>query len=248
MLRFIHRTALVLALAVPAVVSAQDSSARARSDMGPLSVRTFNLRWLSSHDAATLVSPYVGWGGGGAFDAGPFSHAITVRGTKAALAAVDSVLRENDREPATVVLRFQLIAAVDSAIHDPSIADLDATLRGLFRFGGYRLLAQGATNVSEQSQFLLTMSSGNVQYQISGSVRSVQTTSGRGSGELNVTLQRGIATPISNGQGTLPTRLFNTGLAVTLGQTVVLGSAAGAAPGQALILTVHTELAPPPKP
>lgn len=241
MRRFIRLSVVALALVTPLRLVAQEPP-RAQ-----VVVQTFNLRWISSTDAAQLVSPYVQGPTTGAYSAGPNMHAITVRGTSAMMARVDSILRENDRQPATLVLRFQLIAAVDSIVHDPSIVDLDATLRGLFKFGGYRLLAQGSTRVSEASQFLLSVSSGSEHYEIEGTIHSVRTGRGAGSADLNVGLI-GPAGPFQVGNAAAASRIFSTGLNVPLGQTIVLGSGAGPRPSEALILTVHTELAPPSNP
>jgi hypothetical protein len=240
MRRSIRRSAVALSLVAPLALRAQEPP------RAPVLVQTFNLRWISSMDAANLVSPYVQGPGIGAFSAGPNMHAITVRGTKANLATVDSILRQNDRQPATFVLRFQLIAGLDSAAtRDPAIADVDAALRGLFRFNGYKLLAQGSVSVSDNSRFVLTMGSGRDRYQVDGTAHSVPATKGAGSAELNVGLARDLgAIPATMNAN----QVFSTGLSVTLGQTVVLGSAAGSSPGQALILTVHTELAPPSSP
>jgi hypothetical protein len=245
MRRFIPLSVVTLALVAPLTLSAQDPNRPVLDIRTPVFVQTFNLRWISSVDAANLVSPYVqapGVPGIGAFSAGPNMHAITVRGTKAMIATVDSVLRENDLQPATFVLRFQLIAGLDSATtRDPAIADVDAALRGLFRFSGYKLLAQGSVNVSDNSRFVLTMGSGRDRYQVDGTAHNVPATRGAGSAELNVGLARDLgAIPATMNAN----QVFSTGLTVTLGQTIVLGSAAGGAPGQALILTVHTELAP----
>jgi hypothetical protein len=250
MRRFICLSVLGLAAIAPLALCAQDPARLVQDVRPPVVVQTFNLRWISSMDAANLVSPYVQTPGNpsiGAFSAGPNMHAITVRGTKAMIATVDSILRVNDRQPPTLVLKFQLIAGLDSAAtRDPAIADVDAALRGLFRFNGYKLLAQGSSTVGDDSQFLLTMASGSYRYQVSGRAHTVQATGGTGSAELNVGLGRQFAAAESGNAASTP--LFSTGLTVTLGQTVVLGSAAGSLTGQALILTVHTELAPPQEP
>src|SRR5260370_27343311 len=114
MLRLIRFTALAFALIPPSTVRGQDSST---------AVRTFTLRWLSPKDAATLLAPYVYGANWGVYEASQSIRAVTVRASRATLARVDSILRDNDRQPATIVLRFQLIGAVDSATRDPAITD-----------------------------------------------------------------------------------------------------------------------------
>jgi hypothetical protein len=248
MRRMTQLSALALSLVAPHALGAQDPGRLVQDVRAPVFVQTFNLRWISSIDAAQLVSPYVQGENTGAFSAGPNMHAITVRGTKAMMARVDSVLRENDRQPPTIVLRFQLIAGLDSAAtRDPAIADVDAALRGLFRFGGYKLLAQGATSVSESSQFLVSMSSGSEHYKVEGTVHGVRTTGRSGSADLNVGLV-GPGGVYAVGNDAAASRLFSTGMTVPIGQTIVLGTGSGGSAGKTLILTVHTELAPPASP
>jgi hypothetical protein len=46
------------------------------------------------------------------------------------------------------VFRFQLIQAEDGAPSDPRIAEVEAALRGLLRFTGYRLVAEGIVQVA----------------------------------------------------------------------------------------------------
>jgi hypothetical protein len=68
-----------------------------------------------------------------------------------------------------VTLHFKLIAAVSSSTRDPAIADVDSVLRGLFRFAGYRLVAQGSAASDEKQTFALTMvSAEGERFQVSG--------------------------------------------------------------------------------
>ncbi len=239
MSRLLRAAGLALAIAVPYVVRAQHASPI-------LPVRTFHLAYLAPDQAAKLVSPYVQGANSGVFSAGSSIHAITVRAAEGVLRVVDSVLTANDRAPKTVILRFRLIAAEDSVEHDAAIADVDAALRGLFRFRGYRLLAEGVTAVAAQSQyFTITLHAaseppGLAQFTVTGMVGEV---AGEGS-DRSVDLRVDLSGPGSPGQAHEggPAHL-STGLTVPLGQTIVLGSAAAAGRSGTVILAVRAELA-----
>src|SRR5687768_17203833 len=116
-----HRQLFVIAIAaclgLPTLADAQDPR--------DLSVKTFKLKNLRPDDAAKRIGPYVNSPGGGVFEAGSIG-AITVRETSTVLMLVDSLLRVHDRARAAVSMRFQLIAALDSARRDPEIAGIDA--------------------------------------------------------------------------------------------------------------------------
>lgn len=159
--------------------------------------------------------------------------------TAPTLARIDSLIRENDRSPAVLVFRFQLIAANDTPGRDPAIESLDATLRGLFRFKGYHLIGEGTTTAGAMENFSLTIAGGENRYVLIGEVVVVQ--AGQGGG---VRLRVRLAYPggVHDGRQLSGETLLSTGLTVPLGQTVVLGSAAPGGPNQALILAVRPEL------
>jgi len=234
--RIIRFTLLALFVAAMPMrnVQAQDTTQ-------PLAVKTFTLHYLQPHDAASLVSPYIQSRGGGVFEAGRNIQAITVRETPEVLARVDSLLRGRDRAPATVVFRFQLIAAEDTAVHDPAIAGLDSTLRGLFRFAGYRLLSQGTATAGDHQHFQLTMGAGDDRFGLDGDVMALDTNDRTGSVQLMVRLVRKSA-GMYQGKSLPSEGLLETGLTVPLGQTVVLGSAAPRGERRALILSVRPEV------
>jgi len=123
-------------------------SLAAQAPSAPLITRTIPLRYLRPGDAARLVSPYVRSAQGGVYEAG-LVQAVTIIETAPVLARIDSLLRENDRAPAVVVFRFQLIAADDTPGRDVAIDSLDAALRSMFRFKGYHLLGEGSTTKPE---------------------------------------------------------------------------------------------------
>jgi hypothetical protein len=235
----------------------------AQNPLAGIAVRTFTLQSLSPKDAADLVSPYTMFvPGAGVYEAGGALRAITVRGTSEMLARVDSILRANDHPRATLIMRFQLIAASENAARDPAISDVDTELRKLFRFAGYRLLSQGTAITNEGQNFNLTMGGVNGEalklagfvvatraagngplYVVDGVVSSP---AAGGTAQLSIALERDIQRFV-NGAATHATEiLLSTGLTVPLGQTVVLGSAAYGATIPAIILVVRPEVATKP--
>ena len=232
------RSTLLIALAGIA------PSLRAQEPQVSLVTRTIALRYLAPVDAARLVSPYVRSPQGGVFEASAV-RAITVTETAPVIARIDSLIRENDRSQAVLALRFQLIAADDTPAQDPAIEPIATTLRGLFRFKGYRLLGEGSTTAGERESFSLTVAAGEDRFALAGEVAAVQGTS-PGSTQIRVRLSRASGGTFQGKPLELET-LMSTGLTVPLGQTVVLGSAAPGGTTKAIILAVHPEVAIPPR-
>lgn len=233
---------LVIAVVAIAITSA---SSLAQAPQSPLVTRTIMLRNLRAPDAARLVSPYVRHPQAGVFEAGSV-QAITVIETEPVLARIDSLIRENDRTPAVLTFRFQLIAADDTpGPRDPAIESLDATLRGLFRYKGYHLLGEGSTSAAESENFSLTVAAGEGRYALHGEVLAAQAVTG-GAVRLRVRLASA-SIRMTDGKPLEGESLLSTGLTVPLGQTVILGSAAPGGANQALILAVRPEVAIPPR-
>ncbi|HVT38883.1 MAG TPA: hypothetical protein VHE78_07555 [Gemmatimonadaceae bacterium] len=217
---------------------------RAQNPLDRIAVRTFPLQGLSPKDAADLIAPYTMMvPGAGVFEAGGALRAITVRGTSEILTRVDSILRANDHPRTTLVMRFQLIAASDSGVHDAAIGAVDAELRNLFRFAGYRLLSQGTAMANESESFTLTMAGVNGEIlRLSGHVISAQPSGGKGSAHLSISLERPEPTNMAGVRSPAPQTLLSSSLTVPLGETVVLGSAAYGAPIPAIILAVRPDV------
>lgn len=231
---FLFLTAALIGVSAPG--SAQDPR--------DLAVKTFRLRNLRPDDAAKLLAPYVNTPGGGVFEAGSIG-AITVRETSSMMVFIDSLLRAHDGPRSVVTLRFQLIAAYDSTRRDPAIADIDAELRKLFKFGGYALIGEGTATAEETTEFAMSISArGPVndpgfdeQYQVLGFLERVEATGTEGTVRLNLSL--------SDARRQDSAALLRTGLTIPLGQGVILGSATP--PSRqgsrvALVLVVQPEL------
>ena len=238
---------LILALTLPGLMGAQrvEVDGRVVSQSAELEVRTFTLRQLAPMDAASLVSPYIVSTNGGVYapeNAG--ARAITVRETPRVLARIDSVLAMLDRPRPTVRLRFQLIAAEEQGERDPRIASLDSTLRDLFRFPSYRLIAQTAVTVGEWKEFAQSFTADAERLYLTGVVNAVTTHADSARVSLEVTLSRppitlDLRTESNPAAGA---RVMSTGLSIPIGQTVVLGSGASGKSVQTLILVVTPEL------
>jgi len=118
---------------------------------GPqLETQTFELEYLDAHTAASLIEPYVYFdrerNPGTVSTAGDMaSHLITVRETRDNLEKIERVLSEYDQPAPMVQLHFQLIEANGTATQDPAIDDVESALRRLFKFEGYRLVADANT-------------------------------------------------------------------------------------------------------
>jgi hypothetical protein len=228
-----------LARLVAALCITVGPSLAAQAPPAPLITRTIPLRYLRPVDAARLVSPYVRSTHGGVYEAGSV-QAVTITETAPVLARIDSLLRENDRAPAVVAFRFQLIAADDTPGSDVAIDSLDATLRSMFRFKGYHLIGEGTTTAAEAESFSLTIAGGEDRFALAGDVLTVQAGAGGGV-RLRVRLDRASGASFQ-GKPVGGEQLLSTGLTVPLGQTVVLGSAAPGGANRALILAVRPEV------
>lgn len=204
---------------------------------GPdLEARTFELRHLDPGEAVEMVAPYIYTDrpdGPGAVTS--FSGGITVRETEDNLQKIARVLEEHDRPEPGVRLHFQIIEADGFEGDDDRIRDVEAALRQLFRFEGYRLVAEAQMAAMEGSASRQVFEESGREFGISARVEQVRATrAGSGTVVLSVELRT-----IDLGSA------IETTMAVPVGQTVVLGSAKP--PGApTLILIVRPELVPLP--
>ncbi|HEV7587157.1 MAG TPA: hypothetical protein VGO40_03410, partial [Longimicrobium sp.] len=123
----IRTTMVVLALAALALGACDKRRGMA--------VRTYELHRLTVDEAETLLTPYVDEGG---FISGK-NRLLTVRERPQRLDSIAAILRRYDGSPQVVALHFQVIEAGDFAGGDSTIARVEAPLRELFRYRGYRL-------------------------------------------------------------------------------------------------------------
>jgi len=201
-----------------------------------LETRTFPLQYIQPSTAEGLIMPYVFSDRDGA--PGMLSvteNTVTVRETPDNLDKIGRVLAEYDVASPWVRLNFQLIAADGASRADPAIADVEAELRNLFRYEGYRLLAEALVTGTARSHV----------EQVIGDARGAPETNfymlGVGIGEVRtigdsgyVSLDVQLRSPLT---GALQTRIN-----ARAGQTVVLGNAQLREGGGTVILVVRPEL------
>jgi hypothetical protein len=210
-----------------AVVAAAPVLTKTVIELTKPDVHSFSLRHLSGTEAADLLTSEIrydmieGWG----------DHEVYVRVHKRNRGKVAAILSAHDKPKPQVALHFQLIEADGFGGRDSAIAKVESALRGLFRFQGYRLVAEAFMRTkgnSESSQNITGQDEG--YYAIRAEVGDVQRRADKTSADLKVVLS-GKGYPI-----------LTTSVQVPDGQTVVLGTAQPMAGKAALILVVTPEI------
>jgi hypothetical protein len=170
---------------------------------------------------------------------------VTIREIQPVFNEMMSVLERYDRDPATVVLNFQLIAAENTNTRDPAVASLDTLLRSVLKFSGYRLLSTSVAAASEGQVVSQTISADGDPLTLSVQISELRTEGNDASVQLYVQLNKqGIPPSAQNGGIPRPaSEMFSTGVRVPIGQTVVLGTSAAEGGTRAMILTVRPQLA-----
>ena len=193
-----------------------------------LEVRTFALTHLGEVEAIAIVEPYVYGGRPGA--EGRLSStrgAITVRETPDNLDQIARVLAEHDVVQPDVRLHFQLIQADGYTDSDPRISQVEAELRRIFRFGGYRLAGEAMVSATSASDIDQRLRGPGGTYIITAEVRRLS----QGVVRLDdVMLWRSESE-----------RILQTSVNIRPGQTLVLGSSPQGDAGATLLLTVRAE-------
>ncbi|MEX2281232.1 MAG: hypothetical protein WEE89_01965, partial [Gemmatimonadota bacterium] len=166
-------------------------------------------------------------------------HSVFVRGSDRVKNEVAALLAAEDKPKPPVVLKFQIIEANGFTQTDTSVAQVESVLRGLFRFNGYRLVAEAYIRTKEESTASqMIVGDNGQQYGINVRVDKVMRREGKASAE--VTTELWVDAP-----GLIA--LSNT-VNMPDGQTIVLGTARTTGEGRAgqlrgaLILVVMPEL------
>lgn len=209
------KTMTVAVLAAAVLASACDS----RRGMA---VRTYELHRLGYSEAETLLTPYVREGG---FISGK-GRLLTVREKPDRLDSIAAVLKRYDGAPRAVTLHFQVVEAGDFAGGDSAIARVEAPLRELFRYRGYRLLNDATVRAVEGVPF--THQERGVR--VSGTVRAVTPTGP----DAGVTVE--VAVETEGGS-------VSTAVSGAPGKTLLIGSQKQGG-GGALILAVQPTIEP----
>jgi type II secretory pathway component GspD/PulD (secretin) len=197
-----------------------------------LETRTFDLQYLAPEDAGAMIDPYVYDSRDGAPGRITMTRqTLTVRETAENLDRIAEVLAQYDKPKPWVRLHFQLIEADGARTADPRIAEVEAELKKLFRFTGYRLLTEAVLSGTARSSVSQTL--GEAQnFAIGVDITDVRTINDTGIVSMNVQLRS----------------QFGTGLGSQInareGQTVVLGNTrmGEGARQTTVILTVRPEL------
>lgn len=201
-----------------------------------LDTRTFEVQYLPAYEVDQLIAPYV-------FtdrerNPGMMSTsqgAVTVRETRDNLDKIARVLEEYDRPRPSVMLHFQIIEANGAAETDPAISAVEAELRRLFRFEGYRLVAETQVGGIQGTGIRQAVSSAaGDEFMIQAGVTEVRT----GTEFVTVTLDVGLMTADVG-------RILETSVTIPAGHSVVLGTANAPAFSGALILVVRAEIVRP---
>jgi type II secretory pathway component GspD/PulD (secretin) len=242
--------AILLTLASTRATAQQqsDTSRKAGSAVrqGDFIVKTITLHHLASATAVKLLAPYSATPGGGVFEV-PNVMAVTIREVPRIYNEMLGVLEKYDRDPATVVLNFQLVSAEQTNSRDPAVAGIDSLLRGVLKFSGYRLLGTAMATTGEAHMVTQTIAADNETLSLTVEVRDVRVEGNDASVNLYVSLERPAIPAQSTGTasvaGRAAVRLLSTGVTVPMGQTVLLGTSASDNGQRALILTVRPQLA-----
>jgi hypothetical protein len=155
---------------------------------------------------------------------------LTVAGEAATLERVAEVIARLDRPQGSVLLRFQVIEANGFPTPDPAIAEVEAVLRELFRFQGYRLAAEALVQAQAPGWVRQQLRSvGDEPMQITANVQRVSGHADDGAVSLDIEFT-------ARGE-----ELLTTSLTVPSGKTAVVGSAQGST-RTTLILVVRPEI------
>jgi hypothetical protein len=214
-----------LAILLAAVLTACDQSSS-------LETRTFDLQHLDPAVAHEIVAPYVFVDRPeepGSVSIGHGSRTLTVRERPDNLDRIARVLEERDRMLPGVALHFQVIdAVVEEAAPDPALVEVEAALREVFRFRGYRRVAEAVVRASDGSEFQQIVA-GPAAHAIIGRLWGVHR---REDGQLSARLS---VTFYSDRN----TQALQTTVNLVDGRTLVLGTAGGRGEESALILAVR---------
>lgn len=199
-----------------------------------LETRTFEVRYLASHEVQGLVEPYIFTereGRPGTMSS--MDGALTVRETGDNLERIGQVLERFDRPRPSVMLSFQIIEANGAGDSDPAIAEVERELRRLFRFEGYELVAETQVGGIQGTAFRQAVGGGETErsFMIRGGVTEVR----RGGDAPTVTVDVGL---FAAGVGDI----LETSVTIPAGHSVVLGTAKSPGYEGALILVVRADI------
>ena len=189
-----------------------------------LEVRTFELLRLDASEAEALIAPYVFEGRKGAEGrTSQIEGVLTVREMPENIARIAEVLDRYDRAATDVRLHFQIIEADGFSVRDEAIAEVEAELRKLLRYKGYRLMGEAIMQMREGGDYTLQR------------VISVVTESEMGSPMMQIHAGIGRVSRVNDEDTVVLTvslsdtwgDMLNTTVTVVDGKTLVLGTTSG---------------------
>jgi hypothetical protein len=185
-----------------------------------METKTYVISRLTQEEALQLLTPYIREGG---YLSGK-SHLITVREKPDRIAVIEDLLKKYDGGGVVqdVAMRIQIVEANGFTARDSSIADIEQTLREMFKYQGYRLAGEALVRAREDSRFEQQVGA----YKVSGAV-------GR------VLADRGPVT-IVLADKTGARQLLSSTVTMTMNKPVVLGQSSD---GGAIILIIRPSLA-----
>jgi len=198
-----------------------------------LETRTFALQYIEPRTAEELIQPYVY--ADRAQASGTMSvtdNTVTVRETADNLERIARVLAQYDVPSPWVRLHFQIIEADGPGQSDERIQALEGELRELFRYEGYRLVAEAVMSGAARSHVEQVIGAGGraaERYMLGVDIGAIRSIGDSGFVSLDVTLQ-------SRERGALQTRIN-----ARTGQTIVLGNAQLSSAAGTTILAVRAE-------
>ncbi|HEX6259630.1 MAG TPA: hypothetical protein VFZ51_03175 [Woeseiaceae bacterium] len=189
-----------------------------------METRTYELNRLSNDEAIALITPYVREGG----MVNGKNRLITVREKEDRLTLVEDMLRKYDGmgEAADVVLQIQIIEANGFTTRDSTIADIEGTLRNMFKYRGYKLVGETRVQVREGAGFEQMVGDG---FTVAGRLHRLRKTGQEQRVPIEIQLHARGA------------NLLGSTVTATLGKPVVLGQSTA---GGAIILVIRPSVAP----
>ena len=219
---------------ITALIAASVGALLIGCERDSLEVQTFTLERLDPEEAFGLVDPYVYRDRESMPGTMSMSDGLlTVRELPENLDRIAAVLEEFDRARAPVRLHFQLIQADGFDDRDESIQAVEAELRKLLRYDGYRLVGETVLQLREGGGggqalqgTLEGVSPGDSQFGLEASIGMVSTDEQASTVELFVELDH------------FGTNILATDVNAADGQSLVLGTTSPLTGGGALILVV----------
>lgn len=191
--------------------------------------QTIPLQHLSTEEALGLVTPHLSEEIAiSASRAGPSTLAI--RGPELKVNQLADLIRRFDRPVPNVELRFQIIEADGFTGTDPAIGDVEAALRDVFRFRGYRLVGESLVQGQAPGRVVQQIdAAAGEPFRIQAVLERVLQSDSARAVSMQLELQ---------GEGAL----LATSLTVPSGKTVVVGTARARRGGNTLILVVRPRI------